>query len=627
MRKIDETLWTLARYPFLSADDLALLTGTHVRAARAHLLRLTGAGLIECVHLPVSRAHLYYLTPVGIAAAASVEETNPAVLAARYGLGDRSLLRRLPGLDRLVAGRRVLLALQRALAVRGGALEDWRAWPVPWPYTRGSQRRVLYLDGEGAIRLSGSGADRRPFGFVWDGDGAVPAAVLSEQLAHLDLLSASPTYNGPRGPRGPPVLVVTTAADRGPPGYRPGIIWTTRVEIEQDGLLDAPWRGTGLRGDALPLLAALDQVSAGLAHARIGAPLSRGGEQADDDATHIRPPRLQQRADALRQAAGETGSPALLALVIPPRGVEILDVVGAHPLLSAVDIARACALNSVDSWDVLGLLCRHHLVVAWMPPRQRGRRRDRCRTVSLVYKVYNRRVRRYVLTTRGLRFLAARVGVTPEAYRRIHGVLDDRVETAKKRRGLRFAWGNLAHTDGINQVYLALLDAARATGAELAWRGEWACTQPYEDGPDLRTLRPDAEVRYAGPDGGRQFFVEVDRGTKRLDALQAKLAQYGAYRAGTGRDQVTVLVVTTGYERGWEVLHLNETLRRDVGTRPLDLLVTTRAEVAERVAQARIWRVTAGPCAALHAYLNELTHTVHGAPRLPGHLTSPKEAT
>ncbi len=608
MRKIDETLWTLARYPFLSAEDLALLTGTHDRAARAHLLRLTGAGLIECVHLPVTRAHLYYLTPVGIAAAASGEETNPAVLAARYGLGDRALLRRLPGLDRLVAGRRVLLALQRALAVRGGALEDWRAWPVPWPYTRGSQRRVLYLDGEGAIHLSGPHADRRPFGFIWDGDGAVSAAVLSERLAHLDLLSVSPTYNGPRGPRVPPVLLVTTAADRVPPGYRPGMIWTTRVEIEQDGLLDAPWRGTGLHGDALPLLAALDQVSAGLAHMSIGAPLSRGGAQADDGATHVRPPRLQQRADALRQVAGGTGSFALLALVIPPRGVEILDVVGAHPLLSAVDIARACALNAVDSWDVLGLLCRHDLVATWMPPRQRGRR-DRCRTAS---PVHNRRVRRYVLTTRGLRFLAARVGVTPEAYRRIHGVLDDRVETAKKRRGLRFARGNLSHTDGINAVYLALLDAARATSAELAWRGEWACTQPYEDGPDLCTLRPDAEARYAGPDGGRPFFVEVDRGTKRLDALQAKLARYGAYRAGTGRPQVTVLVVTTGYERGWELLHLNETLPRDVGTRPLDLLVTTRAEVAERVAQARIWRATSSPCATLHAYLNEPIQTGHG---------------
>jgi len=127
----------------------------------------------------------------------------------------------------------------------------------------------------------------------------------------------------------------------------------------------------------------------------------------------------------------------------------------------------------------------------------------------------------------------------------------------------------------------------------------------YEDGPNLCTLRPDAEAGYRGPDGQRPFFVEVDRGTKRLDALHATLAHYGAYRAGMGRDQVTILFVTTGYERGWELLRLNETLPRDAGTRPLDLLVTTRTEVAERGAHARIWRATVGPCVTLHAYLNE----------------------
>ena len=34
MRKMDLTLWALARCPFLSADDLALLAGTGARAVR-----------------------------------------------------------------------------------------------------------------------------------------------------------------------------------------------------------------------------------------------------------------------------------------------------------------------------------------------------------------------------------------------------------------------------------------------------------------------------------------------------------------------------------------------------------------------------------------------------------------
>ncbi len=56
---------------------------------------------------------------------------------------------------------------------------------------------------------------------------------------------------------------------------------------------------------------------------------------------------------------------------------------------------------------------------------------------------------------------------------------------------------------------------------------------------------------------------------------------------------------------------------REAGTRSLDLLVTTRAEVAERGAQARIWRVTTGPRATLHTYLSEPANAPHGEPKMP----------
>src|SRR5205823_770751 len=95
-----------------------------------------------------------------------------------------------------------------------------------------------------------------------------------------------------------------------------------------------------------------------------------------------------------------------------------------------------------------------------------------------------------------LRLLAARAGLAPDAYRRIYAALDETAGQA--RRGLRFAQRNLAHTDGINSVYLALLAAARAAGGSVAWRGEWACARRYPAGQRLRTLRPDAEARYAG---------------------------------------------------------------------------------------------------------------------------------
>jgi hypothetical protein len=117
-------------------------------------------------------------------------------------------------------------------------------------------------------------------------------------------------------------------------------------------------------------------------------------------------------------------------------------------------------------------------------------------------------------------------------------------------------------------------------------------------------LRPDAEARYAGPTGTQHLFVEVDRGTKRSHALAGQLAQYATYHASSGRDRVIVLLVTTGNERGWELLRLNETLSERVGMPPLDLLVTTQAEIAERGVQAHIWHSTSDPCDLLHTYIS-----------------------
>src|SRR5205085_3467755 len=297
-----------------------------------------------------------------------------------------------------------------------------------------------------------------------------------------------------------------------------------------------------------------------------GVPLSRG-EATVMPRTRARRQRIQERIDALHDGGTGDGDLSLLALAIPPRGMAILETVGQHPLLPATDIARVCDLNPVDAWDLLGRLCRYGLAAAWTPPGKR-------------------RTRRYVLMVRGLRLLAARAGLAPDAYRRIYAALDD--TATQVRRGLRFAQRNLAHTDGINSVYLALLAAARAAGRSVAWRGEWACARRYPAGQRLRTLRPDAEARYAGPTGTHHLFVEVDRGTKRSHAVAGQLAQYATYHASSGRDRVMMLLVTTGNERGWELLRLNETLPERVGMPPLDLLVTTNAEIAEHGAQARI---------------------------------------
>jgi hypothetical protein len=401
--------------------------------------------------------------------------------------------------------------------------------------------------------------------------------VLAARLASLEMLCAAPASGGPRSPRVPPILLVTASAERVPRGYRPGLLWTTGADVMTKGVIDAPWRSSDLGAEALPLPAALAAQGVGPTWDPIGVPLSRG-ETPVLPHTRGQRQRLQERIDALHEGGTQDGELSLLALAIPPRGMAILETVGGHPLLPATDIARVCDLNPVDAWDLLGRLCRHGLAAAWTPPK--------------------RRTRRYVLTARGLRLLAARAGLAPDTYRRIYGALD---ETAgRARRGLRFAQRNLAHTDGINSVYLALLAAARAAGGALQWRGEWACTQIYANGPRLHTLRPDAEGRYCGPVGPLHFFVEVDRGTARLWRLATKLAQYYAYRSHSERDEIVLLLVTTGPDRGRAATRLNEALAARTRTPVLDLRVTTQAELAQLGSSAHPRSAVFGARGLLH---------------------------
>jgi hypothetical protein len=186
-------------------------------------------------------------------------------------------------------------------------------------------------------------------------------------------------------------------------------------------------------------------------------------------------------------------------------------------------------------------------------------------------------------------------------------VLDDAEQ--KTRRGLAFARANLAHTDGINRVYLALLGAARIAGGTLQWRGEWACTHTYADGPRLHTLRPDAEGWYSGPEGAVHFFVEVDRGTTRLWRLATKFAQYYAYRSQSESDDVTLLLVTSGAHRGREAMRLNETLAAQTGLPLLDLRVTIQADRAPLGSHPCASSSVFNACGLLHPDINRSTVT------------------
>lgn len=100
--------------------------------------------------------------------------------------------------------------------------------------------------------------------------------------------------------------------------------------------------------------------------------------------------------------------------------------------------------------------------------------------------------------------------------------------------------------------------------------------------------------------------------------LAAKLAQYYAYRASSGDDQGTLLLITSGHHRVREVLHLNETVAAQSGATPLDLRVATDADLAAFGARVCIWHTASGACDTLFPWRSR-ERTIAPGPPLQAH--------
>jgi hypothetical protein len=160
----------------------------------------------------------------------------------------------------------------------------------------------------------------------------------------------------------------------------------------------------------------------------------------------------------------------------------------------------------------------------------------------------------------------------------------------------------------VQAVFVGFVSAARAAAdaghdhALEAWQFEWAAVRRFPHDGRWQTLRPDAYGRYRV---GRQvlaFFLEIDRGTSGLRALESKFAGYCAYRDSGlyARDPAhgalafpVILVVTTGEERLRHILESVRAVAAEHLTRPLAVWVATAADLAAHGPLGRIWRETA----------------------------------
>lgn len=492
-----------------------------------------------------------------------------------YGLGHRALLIRLPSLNRTLAAQNTLMPLIHALLEAPHVtLVDYQLGTLRWG---DRARRALTLDGQVTMDTP---AGRRTVGLLWDGDDMVPMDVLrawlrrAEDLRHAEDLSQQCDL--------PPVLVITCMEGRVLWPYPVDTLWTTVAALQaQDHPLEARWVLPTLWGPGMhdrlprtePLLAALDAL------------LGEFPEQAPVVSTpcRLRPGRrldLEQRLGALRRGMIERKPtpPGLLALALPPRALDALATIGRHPLLRAPQLAELCNHPPARLRATLALLAAHDLAEP-----------DVCG---------DERVGRYVLTRRGLRLLAARVGLSIAAYREAYSVLEDAEDGV--RHGLDFAAANLAHTTALQEVFFAFIRAARTRGAELWWQWEWACVRVFEDGGVRQMLRPDAEVVY--DEGGQRLrmVVELDRSTCPLGDIADQLRRYHRYAQATadvgmrresGKALMTIAYVTTkSDERARNIIATANTVVAAEGQRLLDVRAVSLKRLLRRGPMERIWR-------------------------------------
>lgn len=201
---------------------------------------------------------------------------------------------------------------------------------------------------------------------------------------------------------------------------------------------------------------------------------------------------------------------------------------------------------------------------------------------------------RYLLTSLGLRLLAARDGVPPRRYVR-YGVIAAPDRGGASQR-LDTLVSQFAHTVGTNSFFVRLARDLRIQGGMLLrWLNASESTERFTYRGELRWLRPDgyAEFKLGGRVHG--FFLELDRGTARhSDRLDEKFRNY-AYYFATRRetdDPADLVIVTVSPHREGAIW---SSLKQVFGAPQPANVLTSVASLIDRVGPlGRAWRANGG---------------------------------
>jgi Replication-relaxation len=518
-------LYLLSRLPFLDIRVLHQLTGLHGPASMYRsVARLRDAGLISSVQPPVyapNSPHLFYLTDLGVATVALDLGCDPRQLAQRFGLRAADLLQLTPTLRHLLDTYDLL----GALAASRPGKPTLRVWERPWRrrYTRPGGKTFGFVTLPAYAALSWG--DVTGSCLLLPDAGTIPLRLQRRTVERLLMFRRS--QNG----RLPFLLIATTDRER-----------TTAWEclFHEVGRLrrEAPLTTRIVRWDDLP---------GGLSH----LPNQENHPPETKFVRSIRLLPLQARrastplprivGAALRTPAPSTTVDlSTVALVVTPTDYRLLEVIGFHPYLTAMQLST-----------VLG---------CYVPVMQR--RLQRLVELRLVRhpdadEVSEEGIREVSeLTTSGLKLVAAHLGFSLTAAVRELGLVgggpDDPIGSRCK------LMRTLAHTRGADEVFVGMYRHARERSAAgydeavVEWQNAAACSR--------RHLRPDGYGVYRRGTHYDGFFLEYDRGTMNARDYFKKFDAY--YRYGT----------SGGFER-------------DYNSYPTILVVTTDNAAEERIAQ------------------------------------------
>ncbi len=610
MKPRTRILHTLASHPWATADQVSALTGI-ATTVYYYLNHLIDDGLVQTAQAPLIRARLHAPSESGIIQLAGGRRKARAYARA-LGLDSYRLAGALLRAQSLTLVRDFLVEM--TTSVTGGHLQ----WAVS-PYHVSAGRRPLRLDGYGAALWLG---EFHRFAVLGDPGGLAVQGYVPLFKRFLRWRESDQfTSHTAR-----PILVMLTTYERR--AHQLTVLWHREVQRTDRGA-DAELF-VGLGGKA----AGADGTSRWWrAEAAGQGALWRGHRGSASAIPRPRPSLVSSgrerrvRIVNLADWTGDTrrGEELEMFLSLSGKMWRVLNQVGTWPLLRSGDLARLANYGTTGAGLYAGMLQelteRGLVRVVRREDAERALKElhhaqlkgklvkvdDPVAHVKLMSRMLKLEdelaerhttptsVKRYVLSPRGLRLLAAARGMTPLAYGRARHwpvgyaeVEGERVVALRIKR-LLLSWD---HTQLANEFFLGLRRLSERQWAMgrnhrlLIW-DSWECRRWYHGPNGKRLVLPDGGGIYQIGEEAYEFWLEVDREShltgQHERALRRKFERFYLYRQRPdslhGRSMPRILLVTKQIGRAARVSDSIMSLARERGEPPLSVYITTQDDI------------------------------------------------